>query len=101
MSVVTNVMITGLETGRWVDELNHWLDQRDDPPGNLLQVDQHCGGPKALETEVFLAAFNHFDTPAFIAKCRETYAQHCMWPEDVQLYIQQQEENRWRLIPLT
>lgn len=73
MSKVTNCVVicsvaeeTDGEDGPPVNltKLNVWLSARDFPA--LVQVENYCQGPKASETFVSIAAFNHFRTREFV-----------------------------------
>ena len=98
MSVVTNVMLSfsigeeDYEAGDgWghpiVDEINKLLVN--DHHGKLVNVARFAGGEKHMETDVYMGAFNIFDTKQFI-----TYVNMMNWtePEHVQVFVQEQEE---------
>lgn len=90
MSHVTNLI---LATG--IEELpGH--DARLEALG-FVRVDQHAGGDKVMERNVWLAAFNHFDVDALATKLR---AIEWEWPESVQLFVRDQHADRFEEYPL-
>ncbi len=56
------------------------------------QVDQHAGGGKTFEATVFMAAFNHTPTTEIVRLVESRSWKH---PEEVQLLIMEQEEDRF------
>jgi hypothetical protein len=89
MSKVTNIIITTAIDESGIERLNLALQYYPD----FLPVESHCGGNKAFESHVFLAAFNHLDIGEFKALARAT-----PWdePERVQIFIREQHEERFR-----
>lgn len=55
------------------------------------------GGSKAMETQVFVAAFNYFDDVAFMAEVATIPWEH---PAEVQLIAMRQEDDRWHIYHL-
>lgn len=105
MSVVSNIILSFsiMEDFReeddkdviiLMDDVNDWLTERGKGTfgGDVNDV---LGGTKHLETPVYVAAFNHFDIEAFIA-----FIKTLPWrePENVQLFVKGQEENKFALI---
>jgi hypothetical protein len=90
MSKVTNIIITTAIDEPGVLNLNHalWLIEH---PG-FHQVDQHCGGNKAFESHVWLAAFNHLDIEEFKAIARAAAWEE---PDRVQIFIREEQEERF------
>ena len=98
MSVVTNVILkTAVFEGKGVATLNEIMGYAfkscDDPS---LPRDWYAGS-KALECEIYPAAFNYLDLGALVANIQEV-----SWrsPAAVQLFIQEQEDNRFTEVPL-
>ena len=97
MSNVTNVIlhISILEEGQEdepilpIGELNKCLE---DLHTSFSRVDQYAGGGKVFEAEVFMAAFNHTPTAEIV---RLVKIQSWKYPQDVQLFIMEQEEDRF------
>jgi hypothetical protein len=91
MSVVTNVIVSGFagcypDSHRTViDALNAFLSKpvtktnpEPDPSdslGDLVRVDQHAGGTRAMESFVWIGAFNGLPVPEFIAVYQAACAQ--------------------------
>lgn len=71
MSVVTNVMVLGLGADPYVKGLNAWLDSDTESAGQLRKIpDNAVGGPKNLESDIWLAAFNYLNVGAFVEEAR-------------------------------
>lgn len=99
MSVVTNVMISfdtceeGPEDDKFtlMGVINEWLNTKYHccfgEDANAV-----CGGSKYLETPLYIAAFNYFDSEEFIK-----YVLSLPWafPEDVQIFIQKQNDYKF------
>jgi len=58
------------------------------------QVDQFTGGPKDFEADLYLATTNGRDVDEVITKFKKLIWQS---PEDVQLMVQDQEEDRFTI----
>lgn len=58
----------------------------------FVRVDQHAGGNKVMERNVWLAAFNHLDLEALAAQLG---AIEWEWPESVQLLVRDQHGARF------
>jgi len=56
-------------------------------PAQFRRVDQHAGGPKAMECTVAMCAFNHLDEEALLAVFGELKYEN---PESVQLFLRAQ-----------
>jgi hypothetical protein len=98
MSRVTNIILitTSDEAEGGVERLNNALAAMA-IVGAFERVDEHAGGPKAIEAAVFMAAFNHLNIESF----RQAVIKN-QWdfPESVQLFIKEQEDERFREIRL-
>lgn len=68
-------------------ELNLCLEQLNT---SFKQVDQHAGGGKAFEAVVFMAAFNNVLTQEIVGIVA---SRSWKYPEDVQLFIMEQEDD--------
>jgi len=94
VSVVTNILLmTGfLDETQPVANINSALACIS--AGSLKELSSDVGGPKALESNLLAAAFNHLDIGNFISivQCQP-------WenPENVQLLIQLQHEDRFTM----
>jgi hypothetical protein len=108
MSVVTNIVLSisswdGGEPGGKLADVNRYFEDR---CRGLVSVDDPSlperwyGGNKWLETSLFVGAFN---APclgcleAFMAHLRSIAWEH---PEAVQLFVKEQEDDRFRVIDL-
>ena len=69
MSNVTDIaLILPLNSDEVVREINQWLDaQDDDYYGTFKQVDEHGGGRKAHQWDMWTGAFNHLPIDDFLA----------------------------------
>lgn len=114
MSHVTNLMVSwnigggsadfgasdeGVD-GRRADEINRLLAGLCDGQ-ELCCVDEpsrpsiECGGQKHLEANLMVAAVNYLDEQAFLSGLA---AMGWEYPEDVQVFIRRQNEDRWSII---
>lgn len=96
MSVVTNVLLSFdiLENeAEVVDEINGWLSSHHQ--GYFKDLTEACGGSKAMEIPVYGAAFNYLDVKALLAFIRTLKFKE---PQNVQLFVCQQEEEKFTLI---
>ena len=102
MSSVTNVLLShcilegdcrGGELAEPVRRLNADLDTR--AGSGFQRLDQHAGGVKVMESTVYGVAFNYFGCVEELAP----YVLRAGWkhPEDVQVFICDQHENRFTL----
>lgn len=97
MSNVTNVILHISILEEWdenapilpVVELNKCLEELHT---SFNQVDQYAGGGKVFESTVFLAAFNHTSTETIVQLVQ---SQSWKYPEDVQLFVMEQEDDRF------
>jgi hypothetical protein len=108
MSEVTNLVLSlGIfdahgaekydEHGTKMAEVNRFFE----PVQGLTDVDSSSlprgwyGGSKMLEANLYVGAFNHLDLCRFI-----THLRSIKWemPEQVQLFVKEQEDERFRLI---
>lgn len=105
MSVVSNVMLTGLGCGVVAKRLNSWLndEKAERNFGELRQVDKHAGGRKAMETDVFMGAFNYLPDAEFIAAYRALALPGVLRTlgglSNVQLFLCRQDDNTFQEIP--
>lgn len=108
MSVVTNVIVTGLpgcypnddpsRLGSVIKALNEYLRKEDQGEG-LAEVSGHSVGPRALETHVWIGGFNFLDVDEFIGVYMD--ALQILQEEDqrrVQLMIQRQDDNNFEIM---
>lgn len=87
MSVVTNVvLVTGLMDEPQVEEINQWL--YDNGFGSVVRVDQHAGGSKVMEVNVYLGAFNYLDESSFVEFAQ---TRNWRWPEEFSLFVQTED----------
>lgn len=98
VSVVTNVIITGGSAADMVAaELNKWLDERGH--GNLLEISEAAGGKKGFESSLWAGAFNYLDRIDFVVEFfRLRDSVRCRGRDDVQLFIQEQQDTTFREI---
>lgn len=101
MSVVTDiVLLTAIDDGGIEDEhpnvdlLNNWIQANHGPAETLKKVDQHGGGNKAMQCDVFVGAVNFLDVPGLIEAFMVT-----PWdmPECAQLLLKEEQEERFKL----
>jgi hypothetical protein len=98
MSHVSDIiLITAIEDGAAVesdhpnaDRLSEYL--RENHKSSLIQVDGHAGGNKAVQADVFMAAINYLDIPAFVAAFKSV---HWEIPECAQLLIKDEHDDRF------
>ncbi len=104
MSIVTGViLVTFLNDGSMDDDtyenveaLNRWLvETRGRPCDQLVRVDQHAGGGKRLQCDVWMAAFNMLDEDAFI---KAVGAINWVHEDCVQLMLQGDGEDLFRVM---
>ena len=62
--------------------------------GTLHKVDQHAGGTKALQAEVYMGAFNYLPVGEFIALVKTLPWEY---PEDIRLFMQEEQEYSFRV----
>lgn len=74
-------------------QINAWLAPRYGAFG--VDADWIAGGTKHLEAPLYIAAFNHFDLDAFCAFLRTL---PWLYPQHVQLFVQEENDNCWRLL---
>jgi hypothetical protein len=98
VSVVTDIiLVTAIEDGGFdgqhpnVDKMNEWFQARY-RGARLVKVDQHGGGNKAMQCDVFMGAINFLDVDALLAAFKAIeWQQH----ESVQLMLKQEHEERF------
>ena len=107
MSIVTNIIFSfskiehsGDDTRDFVlmRQINKWLIKNSysgDSFGKAINA--YAGGFRALECQVYVAAFNHFILDEFIEFVKSL---HWVAPEDVQIFIQEQEDNKFRIVEM-
>ena len=104
MSVVTDIiLVTAMNDGAQgedrydsVDRLNALLSEiRQGRPDTLVKVDQHAGGTKAMQCDVWMAAINMLDEDAFVMAFLSID-----WgdPECAQLMLKSEDDCRFRVI---
>lgn len=97
--MVTNVMLTGLSSHIIAKKLNEWLVSDDNAYGSLVEVSDHAGGTKALETHVYLGAFNYLDINGFVKAYQEAVNSFKFrfdyQRSGIQLFIQRQDDVRF------
>ena len=94
MSVVTNVILkTSLHDKAAAGFIKRVTNLTDG--GVLEKVDQHAGGSKVMELDIYMAAFNNLD----MAELRAIFFQ-TPWTflDSVQLFVQEQEEERMKVL---
>lgn len=82
MSYVTNVILKlPVCEDKKIEQINSFFPVHH---GFLRCVDEICGGTKAFEQPVYLAAFNYFDLDGFIE-----HVKSIPWdcPEDIQIFV--------------
>lgn len=105
MSYVTNVILNvGLQGKSKIDEVNKFFEDTERNVGFVYVDDKEkvpngwYGGTKYLEVDIAIGAFNYLDLEGLKIHMHEMEWES---PEDVQLLICDQEENRfsiWNLI---
>lgn len=96
MSRVTNVILTTAAGDEQIGAFNAVWDWRGGPEFQHAQSNT-TAGTKNLECNVYLGAFNHLDLAAFIAAIRSIVWDY---PEYVQLFVLEEEDERFREISL-
>ena len=108
MSLVTNVILSfhllearsespdGEYRYALMYPLNAWLTEQGYGPFGP-DADRVAGGTKHLETPLYVAAFNYLDVDAFMARLRTLPWEY---PSAVQVFLQTQEENTFRLMAI-
>ncbi len=93
MSVVSNVVLVTAIDEPGTAAVNAWLAAAGFGP--LARVEQHAGGNKAFECDLYAAAYNYFLTDEFIAALS---AIEWRGAENVSLIIEPQEgpHIRWQ-----
>lgn len=102
MSVVTNAILHMSNMEREEDRLND-VNKFFPPETGFVDVDDPklptgwYGGTKMLEAPLALGAFNHLDLEGLI-----THLKSIPWeePQEVQLIVQEQEDEKFRIIEL-
>lgn len=101
MSHVADViLVTAIDDGGGEDEhpnadrLEQWLQQHQSPNIRLAKVDQHAGGNKAMQCDVFLAAVNYLHIDEFVAAFRAIPWDH---PERTQLMLKDEHDDRFAI----
>ncbi len=114
MSVVTNVIVTGLPglypeyAGKdpphiqscVIDGLNHWLLESGEQQG-LRECSAYCGGTKNMETHVWMGGFNYLCISGFVEVYRKILAEG---PQDdltdrITLMICRQDDDTFEIVP--
>lgn len=100
MSHVNNYMICALE-GEWDDARKLEFAATLTPPlwrnrgSPFVLVSDLAGGGKAVEADVWMAAFNGLEPTDLLNHLRTIEWDH---PEDVQLIIKEQDDEQWRAV---
>ena len=106
MSHVTDIIfITAIEDGADAeaghpntDKLSEYI-AREHNNNKLLKVDEHAGGNKAIQCDVFMAAINYMDIDTFIAWFHTIKWEY---PESVQLLIKDEHDDQFTIhVPKT
>lgn len=92
------ILVTAIDDGAQRDEehpnadlLSKWLQENKGQDWlKLVKVDQHAGGNKAIQCDIFLAAINYLDIDGFVAAFRSI-----RWhmPECAQLMIKDEHDD--------
>lgn len=77
-----------------MEKINNWL-QENSYGVFSVDADVISGGIKHLETPLFVAAFNHFSLEDF---CNFVRSMKWEYPDFVQVFIQEQQDDKFRLI---
>lgn len=96
MSVVTNVLLTGIYSTPVAVRLNSWLVEQE-RVGQLVEVSGHAGGYKAMETHVWAGAFNYLEMDKFVEAYRKALFQNVR-RDGIQLFVQRQDDSTFLLI---
>ena len=96
MSIVTNVLVCGLDADDHIKEINEWLKPKGHLP--MVEIGEQAGGEKHIETGIVAGAFNYFsmDERPFIK-----FLKTIDWEYEIDLFIQRQEENRFTRIVIS
>lgn len=85
-----------------IASVNRWLREHCDAPksdGNVLvQVDQHAGGTKGFEANLFIGGFNYLDVDGFVQAVRAAPWQD---PKRVQLLIRREGDEGFEGVRMT
>ena len=87
MSNVSNVIMVTLP-----DDTGSWREMS--PLDRLVQVDQLAGGPKCMECDVFMAAYNYLDRDEII-RVFKSVEWEC--PEEAQLMVKGQDDEQFTI----
>ena len=101
MSHVTDIILTTmLQDGSTfdddhpnVDQLNQYLIENRGG-WTLVKVNEYAGGGKAMQCDLFIAAINHLDIPAFLDAF---YRINWEAPEYVQLMMKDEHDERFKV----
>jgi hypothetical protein len=94
MSVVTNIIVFASHADeRLLSYVNRFFWNC----RGLARIHEHAGGPKYLEAEVWVGAFNYLPMPDFVAHLKSL-----AWdsPAEVQLLVRGQEAELWSFVDL-
>jgi hypothetical protein len=92
MSHVTDIiLVTMIEDSEGVAQLNAWLEANHGFP-HLKEISDHAGGNKGVQADVWMAAINYMDIPAFVAAFK---AAPWQFPECAQLMLKDEHEERF------
>lgn len=91
MSRVTNAILTLAAGDDRVDQINKFFTGT-----GFLKVEK-VGGSKWLECTIAIGAFNHLDLAELIEHIRMIQFN---FPESVQLIVQEQEDDKFRIIDM-
>ncbi|SRR6266478_1692292 len=91
MSYITNIIITTAIEDTGMEELNTALATARDGE-RFAQVDMYAGGYKAIEADIFMAAFNYLHFRDFRLWVKKVKWQH---PEQLAIFIKGQNDKRF------
>ena len=104
MSVVTDmILVTAIDDGGGedkhpnADRLNAWIREAHGPTEALKKVDQHAGGNKAVQCDVFVGAINYLDEKGLIAAFRGVQWES---PDCAQLMLKGEQKDRFTVYQL-
>lgn len=92
MSRVTNIILSVevlTDPLKTIDPLNEWLFNK--YRSFLERVDNHAGGNKEMEVDIWMGAFNYFQVHELEEKVRD-------WGIDISLMVQEQEDTHFTVI---
>ena len=90
MSHVASVVLwTFLDEDECVAGVQEWL--LDNRKGPLVRVNEHAGGEKALQCDVWVGAYNYLDVDGFLYVVR---SREWEYPENVVVMIQNEHDER-------